>query len=167
MMINKQNLWFFTLFSLILVLSVYYITMPNDLLLKNKPEEKEVAKTDKVNVVVDESEILVSLRVDLEETRETMKNDLESILTSSSASSEEKNTAYEQLKYINIVVGQEEKIEGKIKSVHNLNSFVEIDDNEIEVIIVNKKHDGALANSIMRTVQEEYTEPMYITVKFK
>ena len=33
-MINKQNLWFLTLFSLILVLSVYYITMPNDLLTK-------------------------------------------------------------------------------------------------------------------------------------
>ena len=31
-MISKQNLWFLTLFSLILVLSVYYITMPNDLL---------------------------------------------------------------------------------------------------------------------------------------
>ena len=34
-MINKQNLWFLTLFSLILVLSVYYVTMPNDLLLTN------------------------------------------------------------------------------------------------------------------------------------
>ena len=27
-MINKQKLWFLTLFSLILVLSVYYIAMP-------------------------------------------------------------------------------------------------------------------------------------------
>ena len=31
-MINKQKLWFLTLFSLILVLSVYYITMPDNLL---------------------------------------------------------------------------------------------------------------------------------------
>ena len=29
-MINKQSLWFLTLFSLILVLSVYYITMPDE-----------------------------------------------------------------------------------------------------------------------------------------
>ena len=35
-MINKQTLWFLTLFSLILVLGVYYITMPNDLLEKVK-----------------------------------------------------------------------------------------------------------------------------------
>ena len=31
-MINKQKLWFLTLFSLILVLSVYYVTMPSNLL---------------------------------------------------------------------------------------------------------------------------------------
>ena len=34
-MINKKNLWFVTLFSLILVLSVYYITMPSELLMTN------------------------------------------------------------------------------------------------------------------------------------
>ena len=32
-MINKKRLWFLTLFSLILVLSIYYITMPSELLL--------------------------------------------------------------------------------------------------------------------------------------
>ena len=31
-MVNKQGLWFLTLTSLALVLSVYYITMPNELL---------------------------------------------------------------------------------------------------------------------------------------
>ena len=31
-MIKKQNLWFLTLFSLILVLGVYYVTIPNDYL---------------------------------------------------------------------------------------------------------------------------------------
>lgn len=29
-MINKKNLWFLTLFSLVLVLSIYYVTMPNE-----------------------------------------------------------------------------------------------------------------------------------------
>ena len=43
-MINKQNLWFLTLFSLILVLSVYYITMPNDLLSKAVSTEEKADK---------------------------------------------------------------------------------------------------------------------------
>ena len=32
-MINKKSIWFLTLFSLIIVLSIYYVTMPSELLL--------------------------------------------------------------------------------------------------------------------------------------
>ena len=35
-MIKKQSLWFLTLFSLVLVLGVYYITMPTQILENNK-----------------------------------------------------------------------------------------------------------------------------------
>ena len=91
-MINKQNLWFLTLFSLILVLSVYYITMPNELLLKEEiSSNNQDLETEKVNVELEESEILVALRVDLEEERLTLKKDLESILTSSETTTDEKN----------------------------------------------------------------------------
>ena len=41
-MINKQNIWFMTLFSLILILGVYYITLPNDLLQKATNQVKKV-----------------------------------------------------------------------------------------------------------------------------
>ena len=54
-MINKKSIWFLTLFSLILVLSVYYITMPNDLLIaSNNAESKEDVDT-KNNDTEDES----------------------------------------------------------------------------------------------------------------
>ena len=93
-MINKQNLWFLTLFSLILVLSVYYITMPNELLLtnnssyeksNNKEQNKEDSdkKEEKANVEVSESNILEALRVNLEEERSTKKAELQKSLTDS------------------------------------------------------------------------------------
>ena len=47
---NKQNLWFFTLFSLILILGAYYITMPNSLLEK-VAEETDKIKTSKQKVI--------------------------------------------------------------------------------------------------------------------
>ena len=49
-MINKKNLWFLTLFSLILVLSVYYITMPSELLLTNNSDyiPKETSKEEEI-----------------------------------------------------------------------------------------------------------------------
>ena len=46
-MINKQKLWFLTLFSLILVLSVYYITMPSELLTTAKVNDKTEEKNEK------------------------------------------------------------------------------------------------------------------------
>ena len=56
-MINKQNLWFLTLFSLILVLSVYYITMPNDLLVNNVKDK--VTTNSKSKTTVKETNSLV------------------------------------------------------------------------------------------------------------
>ena len=73
-MINKQNLWFLTLFSLILVLSVYYITMPNDLLVSkesnNVVSKSKKSSDDKTKTTVEETNSLVALRVSLEEERQ-------------------------------------------------------------------------------------------------
>ncbi len=64
-MINKQNIWFITLFSLILVLGIYYVTVPNNTLEKMHQmiEEKTVDEP-----VVEESS-LTALRVSKENTR--------------------------------------------------------------------------------------------------
>lgn len=167
-MINKQNLWFLTLFSLILVLSVYYITMPNELLLKTDVENNgEKDDSEKVNSELTDSEILVALRVDLEEERTNLKRDLESILTDSTATTEEKNNAYEKLNYLNTVLGEEEKLESKIKKNLNIECFIEINNNEINVIALSSEHNNTIANNIMRAIQEEYKDRVYVTVNFK
>lgn len=165
-MINKEHLWFLTLFSLILVLSVYYITMPNDLLLSNQVFNQE-EKNDEVVLDVSESDILVSLRLDLEEQREASKKSLQSVLTNTEATIAEKNEAYEKLSYLNNIYGMEEKLEKKVKSCCNIDSFIEIDNNEINVVGKSDKDSISLANDIMRAIQEEYQEKVAITVNFK
>lgn len=177
-MINKQSLWFLTLFSLILVLSVYYITMPNELLLTNNNQYSDKDDTKKENndseepeenakVTIEESDLLVAMRVSLEEERMNLMNDLQEQLTNSETTVEEKNNAYEQLRYLNQIQGDEEKLEAKIKKDFQLDSFIQIDNNQIKVVVVSKEHDNKLANNIMRSIQEEYQEKMYITVKFE
>ena len=49
-MINKQGIWFLTLTSLALVLSVYYITMPNELLLTNNSNYESTKKENSVDI---------------------------------------------------------------------------------------------------------------------
>lgn len=169
-MINKQNLWFLTLFSLILVLSVYYITMPNDLLTsaaKNTTEKSTKKKDEKVKETVEEVSSLVAMRVSLEEERQVMMDDLQEQLTSESVSSEEKNTAYEKLKYLNSLQSKEEEFEKKIKKDYKLDCFVKIDNNNVSVVCVSDKHDSSVANNIMRLIQSGYENKMYITVKFQ
>ena len=167
-MINKQSLWFLTLFSFILVLSVYYITMPNELLLTNNSNYNDVdIESEKVNLNIEESELLVAMRVNLEEERAMKKIDLEGLLTSGETTVEEKNAAFEELKYLNFLSGQEEEIELQIKNELKLESFVEIDGNEVTVVAIKDKHDSILANKIMRIVQDKFDNKVYITVKFE
>ena len=166
-MINKQKLWFLILFSLILVLSVYYITMPNDLLV-NKVDEKTTTKSSKKeDKDVEETNSLVAMRVSLEEERQEQMVSLQEKLTNEDATTEEKNNAYEQLKYLNQLQGTEENIEKQIKDELKLDSFVKIDNKNIEVVVIKDKHDASVANNIMRLVQSNYEDKMYITVTFK
>ena len=174
-MINKQSLWFLTLFSLILVLSVYYITMPNELLLTNNSNHLDTEATsgdtytnsDDLDVMIEESELLVTMRVNLEEERNATIADLRTTLTNEEATSEEKNNAYEQIKYITDLKAQEEALEEKIKKNYSVECFIKIDNNEVKVVAIKDKHDLALANNIMKTIQSEFDNKMYITVKFE
>lgn len=166
-MINKRSLWFLTLFSLILVLSVYYITMPSELLLTTNNINKE-EKTKEVSKEEDtESAELVALRVESEEAMLDEINELKAVLTDSKASNEEKNKAFETMQKINQNRGKEEEIENKIKEEHNLKSFVKIDNNDVSVVIDSTKHDKTLANKIMRTVQSQFDDKVIVSVKFQ
>ena len=166
-MINKQNMWFLTLFSLILVLSVYYITMPNDLFSQVASTEEKSNKNEKVKETVEEISSLTAMRVSLEEERQGMMDDLQEQLTSDTIKKKKKNNAYEQLKYLNTLQSKEEELEKQIKKELKLDSFVKIDNTNISVVCVSSKHDNSLANSVMRLIQSGYEDKMYITVKFQ
>ncbi|HHT38837.1 MAG TPA: SpoIIIAH-like family protein [Mollicutes bacterium] len=161
-MIKKQNLWFLTLFSLILVLSVYYLTMPSSLFSTNNGDNHANG-----DVSIEESEILTALRIENEDERATMRNEFKMILTNIEASVEEKNNAYEQLKLLDIIKGKEEELESVIRSKYKLNSFVKIDNNQVRVVVASKEHNTELANNIMRSIQEKFDDKMYISVKFQ
>lgn len=164
-MINKQGLWFVTLFSLILVLGIYYVTVKDDDLLalaasNTTNNEAEVVETT-------ESSVLVSLRVKDEEEMLAEMESLQTILLDNSASLQEKNDAYNSLQTLNANKGQEESLEKKIKDKYKLESFVKIKNEQISVTVAEKEHNSTLANNIIRTIQEEYEHQMYIVVKFQ
>ena len=164
-MINKKNLWFLTLFSLILVLSIYYITMPSELLISGNTIEKKEEVTP--TIAIDEADELVALRVESDEKVNKEIEDQRKILSKSDSSVDDKNKAYEKIKELNNNRSEEEKIETQIKENHKLSSYVKITSEGISVTIKNSEKSESLANKIIRTVQSNYKEQKYITVKFR
>ena len=161
-MINKQNLWFVTLFSLILVLGIYYISMDDEAL-----QTLASDNTSKETVEIAESDVLVALRVaEDEEIMQSMQT-YQDILLDDAATIEEKNDAYEALQALNTAKGEVEKIEKLISNTYNYDSFVKINGDSISVVISAKEHSSESANKIIRTVQSLYDKQKYITVKFE
>ena len=170
-MINKQGLIFLTLTSLILVLSVYYVTMPNELLLTTNSSylnsEKVIKEENKdVKVTTEEESVIKAMRSILNDERLKEIGSLNEKLTKKDLGPEEKNNIYEELKDINKIEVMEENIEKLIKKELNLNSFVKVSNDIIEVTIDSDKHDNNLAVKIMNLIEKEY-QNMYISVSFK
>lgn len=163
-MINKTNLWFLTLTSIILVLAIYYIAIPGEsskLVFSSNPNGNEVEAT------VEESEALTAMRVSKEEEHLETIQTLQEVLLNNEKSLDEKNDAYEQIKYLNSNKASEEKLESIISKNFKVSAFVQIKDNKIKVVIANKKQSYKLANEIIATVNKELDNTYYVTVKFE
>ena len=162
-MINKQNLWFITLFSLILVLGVYYLTLKDDTV----QVFSNIKDSNQETINIEETDSLVALRVAEDESVLSQIEDYQNIILDSAATLEEKNTAYENLQVISKQKSKTEEIEKLINEKFNLKSFIKFDRDQINIVIAKKEHNAELANNIIRAVQELYEEQMYITVRFE
>ena len=117
-MINKQNIWFVSLFSIILVLSIFYFSM-NDSSLN---EFKDISYNDEsqTELVLNESSELVSLRIQSDEEMQKMIDDYKNTLLSLTSTLEEKNEAYDNLLLLNSNKSTETNLEDIIYKKLNL-----------------------------------------------
>ncbi len=161
-MINKQNLWFVTLFSLILVLGIYYVTM-GDETLSVLAGENNVSSP----VEVKASDVIVALQVASDESVLKEMNEYQSILLDDTATIEEKNDAYNALQALSNSKSECEKIKKMITEKFKYDNFIKIDGDAISITIASKEHSKEIANKIIREVQNMYDKQKYITVKFE
>ena len=175
-MINKKNLWFLTLFSLILVLSIYYITMPSELLMTTKEkvsnitsqkEKKKSTKNKEIVKEIKEADILSAMRIESDSVMKEEIDKLQLVINDEKSTVDDKNKAYDKMKEINNNRAKEEDLEKKLKEDLNLDSYIKMEDNKITVTINSSEHDSGIANKIMRSIQSNFDESKYITVKFQ
>lgn len=164
-MINKQKLWFLTLFSIILVLSTYYIALPEEKL--TTLLESNNTKSNETKIETNELDALTSIKIENEETVLNELLALDKIITASTTTSEEKSDAYDKIKTINNTKSKENYLENIIQKQYNIKSFIKIEDDQIKIIISSKNNNIKDANNIIRTIQKEFNEKKYITVKYQ
>ena len=164
---NKKNLWFLTLFSLVIVLSIYYVTMPEDLLSASTNGGLKVNNSDKVKAEINESDTISALKVEDDTKVNDTLSELEEKISDSKATTEEKNKVYEEMKTIRTNSGIEENLEKKIKEEYGCETFAKIEDGAVKVVVDKCENSKRLANQIMRLVQEQFENKMYISVQFE
>lgn len=161
-MINKNKLWFLTLFSLILVLSLYYVTMPDVEISKEVVNVQE-----NISESINESSILVALRVEKEEEVLDQLESLKEVLTDKEKTMDEKNEAFSKIKELNMEKGEEEQLEKILKEEFKCDFFVKVRSDKIKVVVNSDEKTLEFVNKIMHKVQENYNSKVYITVEFK
>lgn len=145
---KKQAIAFFTMFSLILMLSIYYITLPN--------ESANMSKKD-VPVISD-------LNKDSDENKKVEKESNDDIISDPNADEKTKNEAIIK----NETLKESEKLEttlmSKLKELGN-DTSIEVKEKTI-YINVEAKEEQSIAASIMKEVYKEVGNKYFIEVSF-
>ncbi len=191
MMLKKQTVWLLTMLSLVVVLSVYYITTPEETKDKvaltgaeaekaekgeNAAANKEIEKADeKGEVTVEEAEdgtvvsvsnddLFAAIRMQLEDSRSERKESLENILVSKDVSAVEKSAAKEEMNAIDEAVGKEEVLETIIKSEGYDDALVRIDGQKVQVTVKSKESSKSEANKIIQLLSSEMEDMKDVAV---
>ncbi|WP_077621611.1 SpoIIIAH-like family protein [Sediminibacillus massiliensis] len=184
-MLKKQTVWLLTMLSLMIVLSVYYMSSPNNEELAiidtfNSGEEDQATsggadgenaemleEGESVISQTSSEELFASIRMDIEDERSVKKEQLEGIVASSTASTEEVNAAYEEMKKLEEVSTKELVLEESIVAENGYDDvLVRSEEDEVVVTVQAAELSKTEANNIIQMAKDEFGE-VTIEVKFQ
>jgi stage III sporulation protein AH len=187
MMLKKQTVWLLTMLSLVVVLSVYYVTTPEgtneNVAFVNQPKEETKEKTTKINseseVNVEETEdgkvtssiasddLFTALRMQIEDERNKLREELNAIVASAEATAKEKSEAYDKIQKLADISEKEAVLETLIKSKGYEEVLVRVDDEQVRVTVKAKELSKQAANEIIQMVEKEIGEAQDVAVEFQ
>jgi len=191
MMLKKQTVWLLTMLSLVVVLSVYYVTTPdgmkdnvafvnqdgnktanledgktanNDEGAKVKTEE---ADDETLTSSISSDDVFTALRMEIEDQRNRLREELNAIVASTSATAEQKSEALDKIQKLSTLAEKEAMLETLIKSKGYEDVLVRADEEQVRVIIKAKDRSTKAANEIMQLVYSEIREVRDVAVEFQ
>lgn len=151
---NRQAITFLTLFSLILVLSIYYILLP--------PENT----ANEVAVKNQEVSQIEALQKNLDKEREDLISKNNAIIASSESDSDKIASALATISEAKETAALEAKITKTVNEAGFKNAFVEVENKTIKVVVDKKNGSSNDASGIIKTIMEETKNEYQVEVKF-
>ena len=182
MLLKKQTVWLLTMLSLVVVLSVYYITSPeqqgtNMATVEEKAKDEVEKKTQDSNTIKDGGETVISgvasdevfeaLRLELEDNRNELKEQLNSIIASTDIPPEKRSEAYDQMKQLDELATKESVLETLIKTMGYEDALVRADGEKVRITVKAKDHSPTAANDIIQLVRTEIGALQNVAVQFQ
>lgn len=186
MLLKKQTVWLLTMLSLVVVLSVYYVTTPpqkeNSLATTvEKEKQKETAKdTSSENkseqsakdtlkeVIPSEDESFQTVRMEITDERNKTIEDLQGMVGNTELSAEERDKANETIKQLRSISDKEIMLEGLIGDMNYDDVLVRADnDDNVRVTVKGDKLSASAANDIIRLVSGEIPNAQDVSVEFQ
>ena len=151
---NRQAITFLTLFSLILVLSIYYVLLPLE------------TETNEVAVNSGELSQIEILQEELDQKRADLISENNAIIASSESSSDEIASALASISEAKETAALEKEITKIINDAGFKSAFVEVENKTIKVVVDKKEANSSDANSIIKTIMEKTNNEYQVEVKF-
>ena len=195
MLLKKQTVWLLTMLSLIIVLSVYYITTPQqtptDMAYLEEEEKEQPAKEELGGESSEEQsnetastnqedeleaqississdELFTELRLDIEDARSQRIEDWEAIITSAEATAEMKSDAKDKMDELRTLAQKESILETLLRKQYNYSDvLVNTMDNKVQIIVKADNLSAKQANQIMQEARDQLGEDKTIAVEYE
>lgn len=182
MLLKKQTVWLLTMLSLVVVLSVYYITSPeqkgNELATVDE-QSKEKASSEKQETVskteggesvtssTASDEVFEALRLQLDEERSKMKEDLTDKLAATDLPANERSEAYDEIQKLDEVAQKEAVLETLIIAMGYEDALVRADGEKVRITVKSDEPSASKANEIIQVVKNEIGDMQAVAVTFQ
>lgn len=175
MKVKKRTVWFFTLASLVAVISVFYIfedrNTPNLLKVftKDTINETEIlgVSQDGSQMMTSESEMFQQVRLEQSNKRSQLHEQLTQKIASAEFTAEEKNQAFNDMEKLIQLDSSEAMLEMLVKSLGYNDALVRVDEQDVKVTVLSDEVSKQQINEIVYRVLSEMGEDIKVTVNYE
>lgn len=189
MLLKKQTVWLLTMLSLVVVLSVYYLTTPekkpaNMAATEEKQENQQteqikkeeakqpVAKKESksgATVVTQEAgdNAFEALRLEIADIRAKQREELTTVVANTDLSAEERSKAKQTIEELSDIEEKETIIESLIVAMDYDAALVRVDGKDVDITVKADKLSPKAANSIIQLVSKEFDDMQNVVVNFQ